>query len=149
VIRFGFPIDVARPVSEVFGYVTDPRNLPEWQGTETVEQLTAGPVGVGTRFREVRQLLGRRLESISEVSAFEPNLRFDLRIVSGPAPVEDRWTFEAVDGGTRMQFSTEGRAPRPLRPLEPVLAIVLRRRREGHHRRLKRALEGRGTSALR
>jgi hypothetical protein len=150
VIRFDFPIDVTRPVPEVFGYVTDPGNLPEWQGTATVEQLTAGPVGVGTRFREVRELLGRRVESISEVSAFEQDRRFDLRIVSGPAPVVDRWAFEAVGGGTRVHFSTEGRAPRLIRPLEPVLAIVLRRRRERHHRRLKLALEaGAGRSAER
>jgi uncharacterized protein YndB with AHSA1/START domain len=147
VISFSFPIEVARPVPEVFEYITDPGNLPEWQGTATVEQLTPGPVGVGTRFREVRQLLGRRVESISEVSAYEPDRRFDLRIVSGPAPVDDRWAFEAVDGGTRVHFSTEGRAPRLLRPLEPVLAMILRRRREAHHRRLKRALEARAAGS--
>jgi hypothetical protein len=55
-----------------------------------------------------------------------------------------------VGGGTRVHFSTEGRAPRLIRPLEPVLAIVLRRRRERHHRRLKLALEaGAGRSAER
>jgi uncharacterized protein YndB with AHSA1/START domain len=143
-IRFEFPVEVARPVHEVFAYVTDPANLPEWQETERVEQLTPGAVAAGTRFREVHQVLGRRLESISEVSAYEPERRFDLRIVSLPARVADRWTFEAIPGGTRVHFMTEGRARTPFRPVERMLAGVLERRRRENHARLKRALETRG-----
>jgi uncharacterized protein YndB with AHSA1/START domain len=141
VIRFGFHVDVARPVGDVFAYVTDPATLTEWQGSAGVERLTPGPIGPGTRLREVRALLGRRVESITEVTAYEPDRRFAVRIVSGPAPVADRWSFEPVPGGTRLHFSTRGRAAPALRPLEPLLAIVLERRRRGHHRRLRQALE--------
>ncbi len=142
-ISFGFPVDVGRSVNEVFAYLTDPANLPEWQQTDELEQLTAGTVAKGTRFREVRKVLGRRLESISEVADYERDRRFDLHIVSGPARVVDRWMFEAVDGGTRLHFSTEGHARAALRLLEPMIATVLERRRRGHHERLKLALEGR------
>ena len=143
-IRFGFPVDVARPVAEVFAYVTEPGNLPEWQETDQVQQLTSGSVGKGTRFREVRELFGRRLVSTSEVADHRPGSRYDLRIVSPYARVADRWTFEAIPGGTRVHFSTEGRARRALRPLERPIATVMERRRRAHHARLKRALEGRG-----
>ena len=143
-ISFGFPIDVARPVGEVFAYVTDPSNLPEWQETDHVEQLTPGAVTTGTRFREIHHVLGRRLESISEVSAYELERRFDLRIVSLPARVADRWTFEAIPEGTRVHFATEGRARALLRPFESFIAGVLERRRRENHARLKRALEGQG-----
>jgi uncharacterized protein YndB with AHSA1/START domain len=146
-IDFAFRLDVARPVAEVFAYVTDPATLPEWQGSDGVEPLTPGPVGPGSRFREVRALLGRRLVSITEVTAYEPDRRFDIRIVSGPAPVDDRWAFEAIPGGTRLHFSTTGRAPRMLRPLEPLLAAILERRRREHHRRLRAALERRPAPA--
>jgi uncharacterized protein YndB with AHSA1/START domain len=142
-ISFGFPVDVGRPVEEVFAYLTEPASLPEWQQTDHVEQLTPGPVTTGTRFREVRELLGCRLESTSEVSAHEPGSRYDIQIASPYARVVDRWTLEATPAGTRVRFSTEGRARLPLRPLERVIAAVMERRRRGHHARLKQALERR------
>ena len=142
-INFAFPVEVSRPVEEVFAYLTDPANLAEWQETDRVEQLTPGAIATGTRLREVRTVLGRRLESISEVSRYEPDRRFDLRIVSVLARVADRWTLEPIAGGTRLHFSTEGQARTPFRPLERVIAVVLERRRRGHHARLKLALESR------
>jgi uncharacterized protein YndB with AHSA1/START domain len=142
-IRFTFRVDVARPVPEVFAFVTDPARLPEWQGSDGVERLTPGPVRAGTRLREARALLGRRVESITEVTAYEPDRRFAIRILSGPAPVADGWAFEAIPGGTRVHVSTTGRAPRLLRPVEPLLSALLERRRREHHRRLREALERR------
>lgn len=140
-ITFRFAIEVARPVHDVFEYVTDPAKLREWQGTDNVEQVTAGPVELGTRLREVRVVLGRRLESVTEVVAYEPDRRFEIRILSGPAPVEDRWAFEDAADGTRVVFSTEGSARGILRVVEPLIGAVLEHRRRAHHARLKHALE--------
>ena len=140
-MTFRFAIDVARPVHDVFEYVTDPAKLREWQGTENVEQVTAGPVDRGTRLREVRVVLGRRLESVTEVVTYQPDRRFEIRILSGPMPVEDRWAFEEAAGGTRVVFSTEGSARGILRLAEPLIEVVLEHRRRAHHARLKHALE--------
>ena len=44
-------IVVARPIREVFEYVTDPRNDPAWHTTVvSVRQTSAGPLGAGTVF---------------------------------------------------------------------------------------------------
>ncbi len=52
---------VGRPPEQVFDYLTDPATLADWQTTKsTVEQLTPGPPGKGTRFREVDQAAGRQ-----------------------------------------------------------------------------------------
>ncbi len=82
-VRFGFDVDVACAVAEAFGYVSDPDRLPEWQGTAEVEKLTEGPVRAGARLREVHEAMGRRVESVTEVTAFEPDRRFAIRIVEG------------------------------------------------------------------
>jgi hypothetical protein len=52
-----------RPVEQVFAYLIDPSNLRSWQSNliET-EQLTESPLRVGTRFREVRQMVPRASE---------------------------------------------------------------------------------------
>ena len=87
-ISFTFDVEIERPVAEVFAYVTDPAKLHEWQtNTLEVEQLTDGPLGVGTRLREVHVAGRRRMEQVVEVSAYEPGRRFDLDLVEGPLPV--------------------------------------------------------------
>jgi uncharacterized protein YndB with AHSA1/START domain len=134
---FGHRVEIARSPDEVFAYVTDPAKLASWQDAEHVEQLTPGPVGPGTRFREVHVAMGRRREELTEVVVHEPGRRFDIRVVEG-MPVDGRWDFEPVERGTRLTFTPEVRLPRPLAPLVGFLTSLVFAR---FHRRLKRALE--------
>ena len=106
-------IDIARPPEAVFAYMTDPAKLGTWQDAEEVEQLTPGPVGAGTRFREVHKAMGRRRVEITEIVVFEPGRRFDIRVVDGP-PVDARWDYEPHGAGTRLTFTPSVRLPGPL-----------------------------------
>jgi uncharacterized protein YndB with AHSA1/START domain len=142
-IEFSLKLQVARLVPEVFAYVTDPYNLREWQGTAEVEQLTDGPVRTGTRFREVHARMGRRLESVTEVTAYEQDRRFAIRIVEGPLPIDGDWRFSPADGGTRIDFTATGTVPSRVRLLSPLIARAVRRQMHRDHERLKRALESR------
>ena len=130
-------MDIARPPEAVFAYMTDPAKLGTWQDAEEVEQLTPGPVGVGTRFREVHKALGRRRTEITEVTAFEPGRVFGIRVVEGP-PVDGRWEYEARDGGTRLTFTPQVRMPAVVAGIVGWLTTLAFRR---YHRKLKRALE--------
>ena len=142
-IEFAFTTEVARPPHEVFAYLSDPEKLYEWQGTAEVVKLTDGPVGEGTRFREVHERMGRRIESVTEVSAYEPDRRFDIRIVEGPLPVDGRWDLEPAGAGSRIRFAATGRARGPMRILEPLLRRFLERQFRRDHERLRQALESR------
>jgi carbon monoxide dehydrogenase subunit G len=143
VIRVEFTLRVDRPVEYVFASVTDPAKLATWQpNLVSVTKETEGPVGVGTRFREVRRgPFGRTVEAIVEVSAYEENRRFDLRIVSGPLPIDGRNRFAPSDDGTRIDFTAKGELGGPLRLAQPILARLLRRQFERDYARLKEALE--------
>ena len=142
-IRIELPVDVARPVHDVFAYVTDVERLAEWQpNVVSVTKETEGPMGRGTRLREVRRgPFGRNVEAIVEVAAYEPDRRFDLRIVSGPLPIDGSHEFHRTDGGTRIDFVAEGRPGGVLRIAEPLLARVLRRQFSGYYERLKNVLD--------
>lgn len=144
-IRVGVTVQVDRPVAEVFAYLTDPESLAEWQtNVVSVTKETAGPVGPGTRFREVRRgPFGRRVESIVEVSAYEENRRFDLRIVSGPLPIDGRNRFAPTGRGTRVHFVAEGELRGPVRLARPILARLVLRQFQADYARLKEALESR------
>jgi len=132
-------IEIARSPEEVFAYVTDPAKLSTWQDVEDITQLTAGPPGVGTRFREIHKF-GRRRVEITEIVVYEPGRRFDIRMVDGP-PLDGRWDFAPTETGTLLTFTPIVRLTGVRRRLEPVMIlgtlVVFRR----FHRRLKRALE--------
>jgi Polyketide cyclase / dehydrase and lipid transport len=140
VIRVSHSVEIARSPDEVFAFIADPAKLATWQDAEDIEQLTPGPVGRGTRFREVHKALGRRRIETTEVTVYEPGRRFDIRVVEG-APVDGRWDLEAVAAGTLLTMTPTVRLPRAMRHAEPLAALATALVFARFHRRLKRALE--------
>jgi uncharacterized protein YndB with AHSA1/START domain len=133
-------IEIARSPDDVFAFLTDPSKLATWQDAEEVIQLTPGPLGVGTRLREVHRALGRRRVEITEFVVYEPGQRFEIRMLDGP-PLDGRWDFEPSPAGTRLTFTPIVRLSGYRKRLEPLmiaLTLVVFRR---FHRRLKHALE--------
>jgi hypothetical protein len=131
---------IARPPDAVFAYIADPAKLHTWQDVRSIEQITPGPVGVGTRFREEHVVLGRARTEITEITGFEPGRRFEIQMIDGP-PVDGRWDFAPAGDGTRLTFTPTARLKGRLRfarPLVEALAVLGFRR---FHGRLKRALE--------
>jgi uncharacterized protein YndB with AHSA1/START domain len=98
-------------VEKVFGYVSNPANLPEWQDPPTeirdLQQTRPGRLREGDRFTTVLQFLGRRYETPTEASAYEPNRRLSYRGTGGPVPTQMTFIFEEVPGGTRFTLSQE------------------------------------------
>jgi uncharacterized protein YndB with AHSA1/START domain len=141
------PID--RPAGEVFAYVTDPAKLPSWQ-TNTVSSTleTPGPVGVGSRLREVhRGPGGKEFPSLVEVAEYEPARRFFLRVVEG-TPVHADMTFEpTATGGTLVAFRAHGRLTGAMRLAEPFLGRMLRKQFTEQCATLKQVLEQRPAAA--
>jgi uncharacterized protein YndB with AHSA1/START domain len=137
-IRFEIeiPVEIDRPVHEVFAYVTDPSKLPEWQ-TNTLEATPEqpGPLHQGSRVREVHKApFGKRVRSVVEVARLEPDRAFDLRMVEGPLAVHGDHRFADSNGATRLDVTIHGEAPRLMTP-------VLRRQFKRHFAELKRRLE--------
>jgi len=125
-IDFTLETHVDRPADEVFDYITDPAQLPNWQ-TNTVSSVPDGPMGVGTRLREVHRAPGgKEIASVVEVSDYVPGREFGLRVVEG-TPVHLHITLDPVENGTRMRFRAYGRLTGVARLFSPLLTRVLRR----------------------
>jgi uncharacterized membrane protein len=142
-IEFRAVVEIGRPVDEVFTYVTDPAKLSSWQtNTVSVTQKTDGPLGVGTRLREVHRAPGgRELASLVEVSEYESGRCFALRVLEGPLPVDGRFTFASTERGTRVELLGQGRPSGVLRLGQPLLGRILRRQFVRDLNALKSALE--------
>jgi hypothetical protein len=65
---------IARPVGEVWHYVTNAENLPVWVPVlHGVTQITDGPVRVGTRWQGTMRFLGTGFTGLVEVTHYELN----------------------------------------------------------------------------
>ncbi len=142
-IAFAVETEIARPPSDVFAYVTDPGTLASWQ-TNTVSAVPEGPLplAVGSRVPEVHRAPGgKELASLVEVSEYEPDRVFGLRIIEGRLPLHSRITMEPSARGTRMRFAVQGQPAGAMRLAGPLLRRMLRRQFAGHCETLKRILE--------
>ena len=143
-VRVEHEVVVGRPVSEVFAYLTDVTNLPEWQGgVIEARQDSQGSVTTGTRFTEVRKFLGRQVESTVEVTEYEPDRKFSLRTVSGPVPFTVEHTFAERDGGTAIHIVGQGEPGGFFKMAEPLVGRQAKRMFEHDFSTLKDLLEAR------
>jgi uncharacterized protein YndB with AHSA1/START domain len=142
-------VEIARPVGEVFAFVTTPANFPRWAGTLVVasRQTSPGPVGVGTTFTQQNHLLGRRFTSALRVVTYEPGRRFEYETTAGPIRFAGHYTFAPVAGGTRFTSVDESTPGGWLRVLQPLLQPIAQRQITRNLTLLKRILETRGRRA--
>ena len=101
-------IEIARPVEEVFAFVSDVRNNPLWCGAFVESTVTSGDgVGVGSTSRHVVRFLGKRIEADAVITDFVPNRRSCIRTTTGPIPTRGCRTVEPVEGGARVTQTIE------------------------------------------
>jgi uncharacterized membrane protein len=115
-------IEINRPLQEVFDYVSDVGNYPEWMAHALeARKDTEGPPQQSDRFTLVIKSVGRRFETPYERSSYEANRRYTDRAVGGPVP-NQRWnsTFQEVPGGTRLTRAVEAEPGGLLKVLEPL-----------------------------
>jgi uncharacterized membrane protein len=136
-------IRIQRPVEDVYAYASAFSSMTAWRGgVAEVEQLTGGPVGVGTRIRAGGRMLGRPVGIVIEVLELEPDSRFAYRGASGPLRTHNIVTFENAAGGTQVTWTDEIELRGMLAPLEPLMGRLVRRGYEADLARLKAILEG-------
>ncbi len=136
---------INRPVEEVFAYVTEIENTPQWStGWVEVKQTSPGPMAEGATFRTVGKFLGQRIEQTYELTEFEPQRRFAARSTSGPIPTRWEYTFEPSGGGTRVNATAEFDPSGLFKLAEPIVANMAKRQLATDLANLKDILEAQG-----
>ena len=136
-------VDIDRPSTEVFGFVADQTNAPEWQhGLHEVRRLTDGPIGVGTEHVFVRRFAGRQIESRNRFTRYEPGRSVHFEIPDGWLTGHASYLVEPNGAErcrltSRMEFQVAG----PAALASPLLARVLARDSRRDEAALKALLE--------
>ena len=141
-ITFEKTVVINRPLEEVFAFVAAGENWSQW-AMELVEttKTSEGPLGVGTTYTHVAQMLGRRIENGYEVTEYEPNSKISMKSTSGPVPVEMSLTFEPVEGGARVVLNVQAEIAGLFKLAEPLVARIMGRQQDANFANLKDLLE--------
>ena len=135
-------IIIERPATEVFDFIADMSNNPDWQqGQQSCVWTSEPPIAVDSTYDQVAKFLGREIRSSFEVVEYEPD-RIRIVSTSGPMPIDVTRTV-APEGVDRCSVSAivSGEAPKAMRLLGPFLNAIVRRSVAGDYRRLKELLE--------
>ncbi len=137
---------IAAPQRVVWQLLTDLQGAPgRIRGIRTLEVLTTGPVGKGTRFRETRVMLGRTAVEELEITAFEAPRTYTVEAESGGAHFVAQYTLKEAAGVTtlRLEVHTHARSllAKLMTPLGFLMAGSMRRAMAADNADVKRAAE--------
>ena len=98
-------IFIDRPQQEGWDFFTDPANSNQGSTTESAEWTSEGPPGVGSTQRSAGKILGRKFESTSEITIWDPPNEHGYKSTSGPFPWEFTTKLEPKENGTQLNVS--------------------------------------------
>lgn len=133
---------IHRPVDVVFDMVADQRSEPAYNPKMiNSEKLTAGPIGVGTRFRATTAAGRRPVDMLIEYTTFDrPSTLASSTRMAG-ADVHGVLTFTPHPAGTLLRWSWEVTPKGAYRLLTPLIAWLGRRQERRIWTGLKHLLE--------
>jgi hypothetical protein len=138
-------IDVERKAETVAAYAFEPTNDPTWiGGISQADLLTGRPIGTGTRVRRLAKFLGRSIDYVLEVRAFETDRLMVMESVKGPFPMKVTYQLESRGPDlTGISVRVQGSAKSFYGLADILMAPMVRMNVRRDLRRLKEQLEKR------
>ena len=134
-------IQIDKPAADIFAYTSNYDNATKWQGGVESVEVDGNGNQVGGKYTEVRKFLGREMRTILEVTAYEPDVKWAAKTVTGPVPYEVTMTLEAADGGTKVTTHIDGEPTGFFKMAQGAVQSQLEKSLEGDLQRLKEQVE--------
>ena len=139
-LEFGTLVD--KPIKDVFTFVSNPNNMSKWNSAVvSIQQVTPGAVGVGTKFKTVGEMMGRRIEGEMQVQNFEPDSKCGFQLQAGPMKMNLTMSFKTVGTGTKLNLHVEGNPAGVFKLAEGMMVGQVKSLMEGNLTKLKSVLE--------
>jgi len=133
---------VDKPIKEVFAFIANPNNMSKWNSAVvSLQQITPGAVDVGTKFKSVGEMMGRRIEGEMQVTAYEPDVKSGYQVNAGPMQVNLNLSFKTVGTGTKISLNAQGNPAGIFKLAEGVMQGRVKAMMEENLARLKSVLE--------
>ncbi|PAE12886.1 hypothetical protein CHI02_08405 [Niallia circulans] len=102
---FNASVIICEPIEEVFAYFANMANASEYMNkVVSTEKLTNEPIGVGTKYKEIRNVRGNTVSAEIEYLTFDKNIGFLRRSSSNGLIVDYAYRFSEIPEGTQVEF---------------------------------------------
>jgi uncharacterized protein YndB with AHSA1/START domain len=136
-------VTINQPVEKIFAYIVSVENHKAWQaGIGDAKLVPAGPVAVGSTYVYTTEVMGRKIETKMQVSAFEPNHKWAVKTVGVPTSVETVYLFEAAGAATKLTISMDVPAGAYPAAAEGAIKAQMQKSLEEQGARLKKLIGG-------
>ena len=133
---------VDRPIEAVFAFISNPLNTPKWQVMiKNIEQAIPGAVGVGAKFNVRAEMMGRAMDGLMEVTAYEPPTKFGFTNKAGPMEIAVTFTLKPVGTGTKINLHIQGNPGGIFKLAEGPMMNQMKSQMEANIAKLKSVLE--------
>ena len=131
------------PIEEVFAFVANFENLPEWEKDfVAVQEVNSAPACVGTTYNCLLTFPGPTAISEFEITEYIPNQRIAYRCERGrPVVPQGSFLFEPVPGGTKITCMWQPEILSAFGWLEGITASSVEQNTVEYLNNLKRLLE--------
>ncbi len=136
-------IHINRPAQDVFDFISNPENNPQWQGGMVSCEITSdGAWGLGSTYSQKAKFMGRDIISTFKISQFEPGRLIRGDTVESSFPISFTRIVEPAEEGCMVQAIVTGDASGFIKIFTPLMNWMVKRSIDGDYRRLKALLEG-------
>jgi uncharacterized protein YndB with AHSA1/START domain len=136
-------LEIERPIDEVFDYLTNVDNAPQWT-VGLVEVSHDGPIRLGGTGSDLRIMGKKQVVMPWKVTVFEPPYRA-LFEYSEPFPMSADFVMEQTATGTRVACAMTMKPTGWWRLLAPLMAREGAKTDRAQFEKVKRILESRPT----
>lgn len=135
-------IDIIKPQSETFAFISNFENNPIWQkGMQQCTIITPGVFGIGTQYQQVAKFLGKHIISKFEVIEYIPGNLVKATSLEGSFPITFTRTVEGDEHISRVKAKIEGDPKGFFKIAQPLMQWMVNRTIQQDYKRLKKILE--------
>ncbi|MBI3172977.1 MAG: SRPBCC family protein [Chloroflexi bacterium] len=142
-----FSTKINKPVEAVFEFLTNLENQKKLSQYITGIEISE-PLKVGTRYKIQTTTMGRTVETMNEVVAFEPNKKFGVKTFAPPpaSDVTNTYLLEPDGSGTKLVLQMDAVLTPPGMPNMPGMEDMMKKQMsatfEATLATMKKAIEG-------
>ena len=137
-------IHIKRPAAEVFDFISNPENNPQWQsGMQSCEITSDGEWGLGSTYAQQAKFMGRAIVSKFEITQYEPGRLIRGDTVESSFPISFTRIVEPDESGEGclVQAIVTGDSTGFFKLLNPLMNWMVSSSIKKDYRRLKELME--------
>ncbi len=135
-------INIEASPEEIFGYLVDIDNRKEYiPALDEVIMLDPLPIKKGSRYIEVANIAGRKLNMTYEVTNFEINKQLTAKTLESIFPIQANLSLDKKEGFTTLSIQLEFKLSGMFRVASGIVSGIVRKQAEDILSKVKRNIE--------